>query len=369
MVLKTTDNSSDFLSIARSSTLSILLDNIFINYSVIDKDGNYITQNKTIMDSITGGKTKAQDIDQASWENCKQVMKEGKRAIVEEKYGKEIFLSIKQPIYKDAQCIGIVILSFDVTDRKRAEQLQKEKEIISEKLALTEEFAGFLAHEMRTPIAALNLDLDTIVGNEKNQNVEEKRNNLYQIIAKGKQTIKEANIFIDMLLLKLRSMGKKVKQEDLNPCLILEDVSDALALYPFTETERTQVILDENDAFIYLGDSLHTQHIILNLLKNALKIIREEGKGEIHITFEQGEDYNKLIFTDTAKGIAQEFLPSIFDAFITKDDTKKGTGLGLAYCKIIMHGYGGDITCESKLGKYTKFILTFPKINIADLEG
>ena len=49
-----------------------------------------------------------------------------------------------------------------------------------------------------------------------------------------------------------------------------------------------------------------------------------------------------------------------------KDETKKGTGLGLAYCKMIMQGYGGDITCESKLGKYTRFALSFPKVELGE---
>ena len=276
------------------------------------------------------------------------------------------YLTTKTPLYnKQGKLVGLLGVAQDITDRKKAEAV--EKQILTEKLLLTEAFAGFMAHELRTPIATLNNYLDVIVGNEMTEDQQQRQENLEEIIAKGKQTVKEANIFIDMLLFKLRNMGKKIDKEKLNPCVMFEDVSDALERYPFTEEEKGQVTFDKKNAFIYLGDSLHTQHLILNLLKNALKVIREEGKGHITISFEQALDCNKLIFTDTAKGISPEFLPTIFDAFISKDSSKKGTGLGLAYCKMIMQDYGGDIICESKLGEYTKFICTFPKFNMDEL--
>ena len=110
--------------------------------------------------------------------------------------------------------------------------------------------------------------------------------------------------------------------------------------------------------FCYFGDRVLTQHVLFNLIKNALSSIKEMGKGEIKIKIEKGELENRLIFTDTALGISKEHLSKIFDQFETRKDV--GFGLGLAFCKIVMRSYGGDITCESELGKYAKFILKFP---------
>ncbi|MBA8667975.1 HAMP domain-containing histidine kinase [Holosporaceae bacterium 'Namur'] len=55
----------------------------------------------------------------------------------------------------------------------------------------------------------------------------------------------------------------------------------------------------------------------------------------------------------------EEPLPYIFDKFYSK--SKSGTGIGLAFCKMIMQDMGGYIECKSRVGKYTEFILTFPK--------
>jgi signal transduction histidine kinase len=194
------------------------------------------------------------------------------------------------------------------------------------------------------------------------KNPQEREAKLDLFIAKGKQVTKQANSFIDSLLFKLYQLNTKLNTKELKPANILVDVVNALLDYPFANEEDKLITVTKANAFDYLGDSILTTHVIYNLLKNALKIINEVGKGKITISFEQTEAANQLIFADTAKGISKEFLPHIFDAFASKDKTKKGTGLGLAFCKTVMQAYGGEIECKSQVGKYTKFILSFPKL-------
>ena len=65
---------------------------------------------------------------------------------------------------------------------------------------------------------------------------------------------------------------------------------------------------------------------------------------------------------DTGPGIAPDAIPKLFDSFYTSDK-QGGTGLGLSYCKRTMTALGGDICCESELGKYTAFTLSFPMVS------
>jgi PAS domain S-box-containing protein len=274
------------------------------------------------------------------------------------------FLTSRVPLFDNqGKVVGVVGNSTDITDRKRAEALQKEKEIMEEKIAFMATLAGYVAHEMRTPLSTLLLYLDLLKGNETEKNQKVKEKTFDKLIDDGKHTVKLANSFIDMLLVKLRKMStEQIDKENFQHSLIVEDVQDALTQYPFSDEQRKIVHWDKKDAFVYLGDAALTNHIIFNLLKNALNVIGEENKGEINISFKQAADCNQLIFMDTAKGIPQKLLPHIFDAFVTKSKAGKGTGLGLAFCKMVMQSYGGDIICESKEGKYTKFVLSFPKI-------
>ena len=130
----------------------------------------------------------------------------------------------------------------------------------------------------------------------------------------------------------------------------------ALEHYPFKTKERELITLDKSQDFEYVG-------IFYNLVKNALEAIKEADKGEITIGLELGERFNKVIFRDAAVGVKQEFLPYMFDLFESQKTTKGGTGIGLAFCKIIMTDYGGDITCNSIEEEYTEFLLSFPVVN------
>jgi C4-dicarboxylate-specific signal transduction histidine kinase len=59
-----------------------------------------------------------------------------------------------------------------------------------------------------------------------------------------------------------------------------------------------------------------THHILFNLIKNALLAIKEAAKGAITIQLKPNKEYNTLVFTDTASGIAQNFLCIILDAAV-----------------------------------------------------
>jgi signal transduction histidine kinase len=141
---------------------------------------------------------------------------------------------------------------------------------------------------------------------------------------------------------------------------IAEDIEAVLnSCFP-NEQKVAEIKWDKGQNFEYLGIPAYTRNILINLIKNALYFIKEEKRGDISITLKKGEKLNELIFEDTAKGISIDALPKLFTRFSTT--CRGGTGMGLAFCKMVMQGYGGDIVCESKFGKYTRFILTFPAI-------
>ncbi|MCF8217331.1 MAG: response regulator [Chlorobium sp.] len=87
----------------------------------------------------------------------------------------------------------------------------------------------------------------------------------------------------------------------------------------------------------------------------------------IYISFQTGERYNSVKIRDTGPGISRENLSRLFDPYFTASK-KGGTGLGLSYCKRVMHAFDGDIVCLSTEGKYTEFILTFPVVTADELK-
>ena len=95
------------------------------------------------------------------------------------------------------------------------------------------------------------------------------------------------------------------------------------------------------------------KYVVINLIKNSC------AHSGYNIKIEVRAENNELYFKDYGRGIKEEIIGKIFDKFFTQ--SKSGIGIGLSFCKVIMEDIGGSIKCESIEGKYTTFILKFPK--------
>ena len=212
---------------------------------------------------------------------------------------------------------------------------------------------GAIAHEIRTHLAIIRINTDNLKTAKK-----EERNKL---IDKIQFAIDEASNMLEMFLIKLHNIySKQNNKNKLELCPIKQDINNAIKEYPFRNGERENICWDSktNENFIYAGNSLLTKHILFNLIKNSLKAIKETGHGKIFVHLTKTDKYNTLAFKDTAAGMSKEVLSSLFQAF--NSHSENGAGLGLIYCKLTMEAYGGTITCNTKKGEYTEFVLSFP---------
>ena len=103
------------------------------------------------------------------------------------------------------------------------------------------------------------------------------------------------------------------------------------------------------------------QHVLFNLIKNALYVIATAQRGEINIWTELGDKFHYLYFKDTAVGMTPQQLSQLFNHFYTT--TFMGTGIGLSFCKLVMNGFGGSIHCTAIEGDHTLFTLAFPVVD------
>lgn len=171
---------------------------------------------------------------------------------------------------------------------------------------------------------------------------------------------RQAFSFIDIMLMSLREDFKDAAIED---CSIKKCIEEALTEYPFGGDDRSMVMIQCNSDFEFKGNPLFIKHVFFNLLKNSIYYVKAANKGDITIRTYTVDGINTLSFKDTGTGIAPDILPHVFDKFFSR--TKYGTGVGLAFCKAVMKGLGGDIICTSQYGEYTEFILTFPPLEKA----
>ncbi|MFX8377724.1 ATP-binding protein, partial [Acinetobacter baumannii] len=87
-------------------------------------------------------------------------------------------------------------------------------------------------------------------------------------------------------------------------------------------------------------------------IKNALHAIQIARKGQIEISARREGDAYVLEVRDDATGSPPKVLRRIFDPFFSTKHHGKGAGVGLMFCRRVMHAFGGRIQCESVVGEY-----------------
>jgi signal transduction histidine kinase len=205
--------------------------------------------------------------------------------------------------------------------------------------------ASSIAHEVKNYLSAINICAE----------LSEKQ------LINIRNKILTANYLIDNLQLQIRGVvAREPVTKNFKHYSIAKNIEEILDQYPFKKGERELIKLDLEQDFVYKGGFILTSHILFNLIKNALRAIENAGKGTITIKLKSEKNYNKLVFADTATGVDKNFLSKMFTLFESQKTAQGGTGVGLAFCKTIMNSYGGDISCDSVEGEYTKFTLTFP---------
>lgn len=237
--------------------------------------------------------------------------------------------------------------------------------------------AGSIAHELRTPLLGITAGagglrhylpilMEAYCLARKNKLPVPTIRTAHFAAMKGvldriEMEARHSNAIIDMLLVNTRLSS--FDSGNFAECSMARCVETALQRYPFTEAERALVAWERGD-FSFFGSELLTVHVIFNLIKNALRHIAKSGKGGITLRIETSAQGNRLFFRDTAAGISPEALPHIFTRFYTSasnGDGVLGVGIGLAFCRDVMHAFGGTIKCDSIAGEFTEFALTFPR--------
>lgn len=230
--------------------------------------------------------------------------------------------------------------------------------LVTERIKSMRLLASIIANEMRTPFASISINASSLWSkiNKLTSVLPVKDIQELESIAFRTETVaKQAQSNIDLLL---TNIHKKVDESKLRLFSVNWGVQSALDAYPFTECERSKIHFDVHKNFMVCADEGLLKNVIFNLLKNSLYAIKSKGSGEVYISFRKGEITNKLIFKDTGCGISPTVLPYIFGQFYAYKSP--GAGLGLFFCKKVMHRFNGDINCFSQEGKYTEFVLTFP---------
>lgn len=238
--------------------------------------------------------------------------------------------------------------------------------------------SGSIAHEMRNPLS--NVRQSTKLVKEKLTAAHEQekfcgsgsekitplsKQDFQDIISSldlADKSAKRGSAIIDIILNNIS--GKSTTSNNLHIVLATAIIKKAIDEYAFKDNEKMKIVInakEENDFKIRCNEN-SLIYVFFNLLKNSLYYASSTPELHITIRIEAGADqFNRIYFRDNGPGIPTNKLDGIFGAFSTSGK-KDGTGLGLAFCKRSMQAINGDILCNSEEGKFTEFVLEFPKV-------
>jgi signal transduction histidine kinase len=133
---------------------------------------------------------------------------------------------------------------------------------------------------------------------------------------------------------------------------------------PVAEQQQVQLDCEGDEAATILGDGIALEHILGNLLDNAL---RHTPAGEsVRVQVKSDQDGARIVVSDTGQGIPPEALPYLFKRFYRVETSRAaktgGAGLGLAIVQALAQALHGRVTVESRLGEGSVFTVWLPRI-------
>lgn len=251
------------------------------------------------------------------------------------------------------------------------------KLVQSEKMASLGQLVAGIAHEINTPVGAINSMHNTLIRavNKLKEALEkecptEVREAGYigktlSIIEEANRVIQNGTERVTTIVRRLRSFAR-LDEADLKKVDIHEGLEDTLTLIHHEIKHNITVERNYGDLPPIACYPGRLNQVFLNLLNNARQAIK--GKGIIGIKTYARDKKIYIEISDTGDGIPAEHLARVFDPGFTTKGVKIGTGLGLSICFQIIEDHKGEIFADSTVGKGTKFTIILP-MNLDELVG
>jgi PAS domain S-box-containing protein len=339
----------------------LVFDSLIEGVIVTNRDNKVILANKTMEDfiSVSIERIYSREIgychfDPEIQEVLDEAQENGERVVDREihlgRTDQTVNVSVL-PLLSGGEAEGHVIIFVDITEKRMREMQLRQAESLA---ALTTLSAG-VAHEIKNPLTSIDIHIQ-LMKKELMQMHGEEMKNLSNLLVIVKEEVDRLNSIVQDFLFAVRPMSMNMSLEDINSTL------REMAQFLRYELEEEHISLNlelDTDIPKVVVDEKYLKQALLNVIKNAIEAIHEEG--EIWIKSEPTGDGNVAIhIIDNGEGIPESRLGKIYEPYFT---TKKfGSGLGLVIVYKIINELGGSIKVKSKEGVGTTFSIILPVI-------
>ena len=226
-------------------------------------------------------------------------------------------------------------------------------ERLSEAFEIQRQFTANAAHELRTPLALMQVQLDLYHSNSHPGNDADTVQMIKMVTEQNDRLNKMVKTLLDMS--ELQTVGRD--DEIILDALVDEVLED---LEPLAEGKNIRLIGKCKDITM-TGSDILIYRLVYNLVENAIKY--NHSGGQVTVTADRKENHVYLSVEDTGAGIPEELKERVFEPFFRVDKSRSrelgGVGLGLALVREIVRVHDGSITVKSNPSGGTIFEVVF----------
>lgn len=246
----------------------------------------------------------------------------------------------------DGSLAGVVIVMSNITEFKKIELIKSQ-------------FVSMVAHELKTPLAAVQGFINIILDDKMNLEREKQK----EYLDRSKVRLKGLTDLVNDLL-DISRMELKTKLREIEDVSLEEVIMNTLQFLEFEIKKREIKVVTEFDTKVKMiqADLNEVTRLFTNLVSNAIKYNKQ--KGSLFISVNESNNYTIIKVEDTGIGMKPEESAKLFNEFyrIKNEKTRgiSGTGLGLSIVKKIVESYYGKIEVASEYGVGTTFTIKLP---------
>jgi len=262
------------------------------------------------------------------------------RGALKGKNGEQIVAQVSTTALNAGSSIENLIVVEDIRERVRLENMKRD-------------FVALLRENLRTPLISVR---DMVAG-ESGSLEGPTAARVERITSNADRLLR---LIDELLTIETLSPGKLIGE--IKPASVEEILEQSVSsLNDYALKQGVSIVVEKLNVEV-MADKDRVVQVVINLLSNAIKF--SPAKSEVVVAATVADSSVEFSITDSGKGIPEELHEAIFKPYVQarKEDTRKGTGLGLPICKAIVDSHHGSIGVNSTAAGGSRFWFRIPKV-------